>query len=138
MEGAVSAVAGNGEAGYADGEGAAARFNRPMDVVVDKDGTILVADFENERLRKIVGRQVTTLAGGSEAGTADGAGAGARFKKPYALALDERGRLLVAEDRVDTLRVVEASLAPPAWMGPVDAAVQAVQVEKDQSFEKLQ
>jgi hypothetical protein len=109
-----------------------------MDVVVDKDGTILVADFENERLRKIVGRQVTTLAGGSEAGTADGAGAGARFKKPYALALDERGRLLVAEDRVDTLRVVEASLAPPAWMGPVDAAVQAVRVEKDQSFEKLQ
>ncbi len=40
---------------------------------------------------------MTTLAGGSEAGTADGAGAGARFNKPCALALDERGRLLVAE-----------------------------------------
>jgi len=106
---------------------------------VDKEGTIVVADCKNGRLRKIVGRQVTTLAGGSEAGTADGAGAVARFKKPYALVLDERGRLLVAElGRADTLRVVEASLAPPAWMGPVDAAVQAVQVEKDQSFEKLQ
>jgi hypothetical protein len=82
---------------------------------------------------------VTTLAGGSEAGTADGAGAVARFKRPWRLALDERGRLLVAEcERVDTLRVVEASLAPPAWMGPVDAAVQAVQAEKDQAFEKLQ
>ena len=109
-------VAGNGEAGYADGEGAAARFNDPTDVVVDKEGTIVVAEFKNGRLRKIVGRQVT-LAGGSEAGTADGAGAGARFKEPgpWRLALDEPGRLLVAEvGRADTLRVVDASLTPPA------------------------
>jgi cobalamin biosynthesis protein CobT len=104
-------------------------------VVVDKEGTIVVADCKNGRLRKIVGRQVTTLAGGSEAGTADGAGAGARFNEPVALALDERGRLLVAEyGRADTLRVVDASLAPPVWMGPVDA----LQAEKDQAFEKLQ
>jgi hypothetical protein len=92
-------------------------------------------------LRKIVGRQVTTLAGGSEAGTADGAGAGARFNEPFALALDERGRLLVAEaDRADTLRVVEASLAPPAWMGPVDAAAEAAaeaQEEKALETQKL-
>ena len=108
MEGAVSTVAGNGEAGYAEGEGAAARFNWPTGVVVDKEGSILVADYRNNMLRKIVGRQVTTLAGGSEAGTADGAGAGARFNKPYALALDERGRLLVAEaDRADKLRVAD-------------------------------
>jgi len=63
MEGAVSTVAGNGEAGYADGEGAAARFNCPTAVVVDKEGTILVADRNNHMLRKIVGRQVTTLHG---------------------------------------------------------------------------
>jgi hypothetical protein len=139
MEGAVSTVAGKGEAGYADGDGAAARFHHPIDVVVDKEGTIVMTDYNNGRLRKIVGRQVTSLAGGSEAGTADGAGAGARFKKPWRLALDERGRLLVVEcGRADTLRVVDASLAPPARMGPVDAALQAVQAEKDQAFEKLQ
>jgi hypothetical protein len=66
MEGAVSTVAGNGEAGYADGEGAAARFYDPTDVVVDKEGSILVADSGNNMLRKIVGRQVTTVACGSE------------------------------------------------------------------------
>jgi uncharacterized membrane protein YgcG len=112
-----------------------------MDVVVDKEGTIVVADYCNGRLRQIVGRQVTTLAGGSKAGTADGAGAGARFKTPWRLALDERGRLLVAEcGRVDTLRVVDASLAPPAWMGPVDAAAEAAaqaQEEKALETEKL-
>ena len=137
MEGDVSTVAGNGEAGYAEGEGTAARFSSPADVVVDKEGTIVVADRDNGRLRKIVGRQVTTLAGGSEAGTADGAGAGARFKEPIVLALDERGRLLVAErGRADTLRVVDASLAPPAWMGPVNPAAQAAE-EKALETEKL-
>ena len=59
-------------------------------MVVDKEGTIIVADSDNHRLRRITGRHVTTLAGGSEAGTADGAGVGARFKHPFRLALDER------------------------------------------------
>ena len=75
------------------------------------------------------------------AGTADGAGAGARFQNPCLLALDERGRLLVEEaSRAYTLRVVEASLAPPAWMGPVDAAAEAAaeaHEEKAQQIEQL-
>ena len=71
----------NGEEGFTDGAGAAAPFNRPT----------------NDWLRKIVGGQVTTLAGSSEPDTADGAGAVARFSGPNRLALDERGRLLVAE-----------------------------------------
>jgi hypothetical protein len=90
MAGAVSTVAGNGEAGFADGADAAVRFNRPIDLVVDGEGVIVVADRDNHRLRKIVG-----------------------------------GQLLVAETgRKDTLRVVEASLAPPLWMGPVEKAAE--------------
>ncbi len=80
MTGAVSTVAGNGEKGFADGAGTAARFNGSEDLVVDGEGVILVADADNHRLRKIVGGQVTTLAGSSETGTADGAGAVARFQ----------------------------------------------------------
>ncbi len=85
----------------------------------------MVADTHNHRLCKIVGGKVTTLAGSSEPGTVDGAGAGARFDQTYALALDERGRLLVSERaREDILRVVEASLVAPLWMGPVEEAVE--------------
>jgi hypothetical protein len=127
MDGTVSTVAGNGEPGYADGEGGSARFRGPCAVVVDMEGTIVVADSGNNRLRRITGRHVTTMAGGSaagaETGTADGNGQDARFDRPYLLALDERGRLLVAEVAgVDKLRVVDASLAPPAWMGPIKTA----------------
>ena len=97
MAGAVSTVAGNGEAGFADGARAAARFNNPTDVVVGGNGIIAVAGRDNNRLRKIEEDQVTTLAGSTEAGRADGVGAGARFNGPCSWALDERGRLLVIE-----------------------------------------
>ncbi len=127
-------LAGNREAGFAKGQGAAACFNDPTDVVVDREGTIVVVDRANGRLQKIVGRQVTTLAGGPEAGTADGAGAAASFMR---LALDERGRLLVAEcSRAPTLRVVDASLVPPAWMGPVDAAAEAAAEAHERKLSK--
>ena len=46
----------------------------------------------------------------------DGLGASASFAYPYRLAMDERGRLLVAEAvKFDSLRMVEAGLAPPPW-----------------------
>ena len=41
IAGAVNTVAGNGEAGFADGAGAAARLNWPYDLVVDGEGVIV-------------------------------------------------------------------------------------------------
>ena len=69
----ATTVAGNGVQGFADGAGAAARFDFPFGIVVDGEGTIVVADTGNHRLLKIVGGQVTTLTVSSEPGTADGA-----------------------------------------------------------------
>ena len=135
----TTTVVGNGVPGYAEGTGAAARFNYPIGIVVDGEGTIVVSDKDNHRLRKIVGGQVTTLAGSSEPGTADGAGAVARFKKPNRLAIDERGRLLVSEfGREASLRVVEASLVAPLWMGPVEEAVVTVLAKAHAALVALQ
>jgi hypothetical protein len=75
MAGVVGTVTDNGEEGFDDDVGAVAHFNRTCDVVVDGEGVIVVADTYNHRLRKIVGGQVTTLAGSSEQNTTDGAGA---------------------------------------------------------------
>jgi len=119
--GRVSTVAGSragGDAaiGFADGEAEAARFYQPHAVAVDGRSEIFVADQFNHRMRMISGEGacVTTLAGSSESGKIDGEGASARFNMPSVLAIDERGRLLVAVDGDEgCLRVVEASLAPP-------------------------
>jgi hypothetical protein len=114
-EGRVTTVAGRaGQPGFADGDGAAARFHCPQGVAVDGNNKILIADTKNHRIRMIAGAsaRVTTMAGSSEAGSVDGSSA--RFDKPYTVVLDEGGRLLVLQsDYPQHLRVVEASLAPP-------------------------
>lgn len=115
IDGTVSTVAGNKDPGYADGEGASARFRGPCAVVVDGNGAILVADSGNNCIRMIKGRHVTTLAGGPEEGEVNGDGEKARFNRPYRLALDKHGCLLVAEvNAVDKLRKVSVSVMPPA------------------------
>jgi sugar lactone lactonase YvrE len=51
--GDVSTLAGTGEPGLQDGDGAAARFRWPCDVVVDEDSTVFVADLDNNAIRVI-------------------------------------------------------------------------------------
>src|SRR5471030_2849229 len=48
-EGVVSTLAGDGVAGFRDGKGAAARFNGPLGVAVDRAGVVYVADSYNDR-----------------------------------------------------------------------------------------
>ena len=85
--GAVSTLAGGGEPGFADGQGAAARFNHPHSVVVLPDsGEFVVSDQLNHALRVVTpGGAVRTLAGSGQPGFADGQGAAARFKYPCLL-----------------------------------------------------
>jgi NHL repeat len=52
-DGTVSTVAGIGSPGFADGDGALAKFNYPNGIVVDKNGVVYVADKLNQRIRKI-------------------------------------------------------------------------------------
>ena len=52
-EGAVSSVAGAGTPGFADGDANTSLFDTPCGIVVTTDGTLIVADTGNDRLRKI-------------------------------------------------------------------------------------
>jgi len=51
-----------GVTGAANGVGANARFNQPTDIAIDSAGTLFVADYLNNAVRKIEGNTVTTLA----------------------------------------------------------------------------
>jgi hypothetical protein len=68
----LSLPAGNGETGYADGQGAAARFQYPTGLALGKDGSILVADVGNNAVRRVTMEgKVSTVGGNGEAGCAE-------------------------------------------------------------------
>ncbi len=96
--------------GYQDGTGAAARFNEPYDVAVDADGSLLVADRLNHRIRKVtLAGEVTTVAGTGAEGWADGAAAQATFVHPQGLAIDDQGNLFIADTDNFCIRRLDAS-----------------------------
>ncbi|MBB5192589.1 sugar lactone lactonase YvrE [Silvimonas terrae] len=103
----VSTVAG-GTQGSADGTGAAAQFNLPSGLALDGNGNLYVADSSNNMIRKIVLATgvVTTVAGSTSAGSADGSNTVARFSIPYGVAIDASGALYVADASNNALRKI--------------------------------
>lgn len=76
----------------------AARFNFPDALALGPDGTLYVADVQNQVIRAIApGGRVSTLAGQPPKTTLDGSAATAEFSQPRGLALEPDGSLLVAD-----------------------------------------
>jgi len=102
-QGMVSTVAGGGGyvrliGDYADGPAQTARFNRPYDVACGDDGSLWVADYFNNRIRRVLpDGQVVTLAGDGLPGHRDGVGAAARLAYPNRLTCDAQGNLYLTE-----------------------------------------
>jgi len=105
--GMVSTLAGgNGIAGAADGNGAAARFNGPIGIAVDNQSNVYVADINNDRIRKInAAGAVSTLAGGTS-GFAEGSAAAAQFRHPYGIAVDNQYNVYVADMQNNRIRKI--------------------------------
>lgn len=93
-----------GAAGYANGGGAAAKFNGPCALAVDGGGNIYVADYSNQVVRLIAPTGlVSTFAGNpGRAGYLDGSNA--FFNFPSGLALDDSGNLFVADSQNQLIR----------------------------------
>jgi DNA-binding beta-propeller fold protein YncE len=123
--GLVATLAGSaGLPGSTDGVGAAARFSYPRGVALSADGgTALVADFSNNVIRAITLATggATTLAGTpGSSGSADGAGAGARFAYPAGVARSGDGAIvLVADPDNQTLRRISFVLVSPRALLPL-------------------
>src|SRR5262249_3663303 len=98
--GVVTTLAGTfGNSGSADGTGHGASFHDPWGIAADAKGTLYVAEWSNDTIRKITSTGVvTTLAGLPGAiGMTDATGSSARFWHPPAIHLDAKGKISVAD-----------------------------------------
>jgi hypothetical protein len=105
--GVVTTLAGSGSYAFANGIGTDASFCNPLGVAVDSSGNVIVADTNNNRIRKVTpGGVVSTIAGNGSAEFADGTGTGASFKGPSGVAVDASGNVVVADGANNRIRIV--------------------------------
>lgn len=105
--GVVTTFAGNNTSGSADGTGAYARFSYPIGITIDGNGNLYVADYDNNKIRKITpGAVVTTIAGSGTDATVDGVGVEASFDYPFGIDIDATGKLYVSDKESSTIRKI--------------------------------
>ena len=111
----IKTVAGNGSAGFSGDGGAAvsAQFDQPWGIAVDANGNLYVADFGNNRIRKIdiATGTVTTIAGnGNSSFSGDGGAAtAATLNGPAGVAVDNAGNLYIADSENNAVRKVNGT-----------------------------
>lgn len=112
LDGQVTTIAGTPRrSGTADGLGSEARFDQPDGIVLDRDGTLLVADMGNHCIRRVTpAGEVTTVAGvAGTAGSQDGPRDQALFRQPRRLCLASDGSLYVADFGNATIRRIRSN-----------------------------
>ncbi len=115
-KGVVTTIAGTGGvAGYKDGLGKEALFNKPLGICIDKLDNIYIADADydlekpgNCLIRKInTAGRVSTYAGvPGQDGHKDGPRLQANFNRPVGIEADKNGNIFVADTEADLIRII--------------------------------
>ncbi|MCB9738560.1 MAG: hypothetical protein H6747_04770 [Deltaproteobacteria bacterium] len=110
VDGTVSTWAGkSGVSGFVDGALADARFHTPHGLAALSDGSIVVVDSGNRRIRRISAQGTVALwAGSGGSGSTDGPGTSASFTVPYGVAESANGGVYVTDTATHRIREILA------------------------------
>ena len=114
---ALLAGASNGASGSTNGKGTSARFNGPGNIAI-RAGTLYVTDFGNNDIRTISPDGTVRTLAGSPTATAyysEGNGANAAFYYPLGIAVDNSGKLYVADSGNGVIRAI-TSAGATSWL----------------------
>ncbi len=106
---------GDGTVGLKDGPAATAEFGTMSSICADNNGNVYVAD--SHRIRKISSGSVTTIAGNSQLGQADGQGTSASFGGAMGLCCDSKGNVYIADTNNNSIRMMTAAGAVTTLAG---------------------
>ncbi len=104
--GQVTTLAGIQGGGYSEGSGNQASFNFPIGLDVDANGNLLVADWGNNRIRKVTTDGLVSTLVGSQSGTQDGPIDQALFVNPAVVEVDRTGNVFVIPYLTSRIRKV--------------------------------
>ena len=121
---ALAGGAGSQQLPRAPGTGPAAQLDAPYGLTIDGAGDLYVTDIRSYTVREISpSGVVTTLAGlAGSYGSADGAGAAARFQYPIGASADGAGALYVADLGNETIRKITPAGVVTTLAGSTSAA----------------
>ena len=127
-DGTLFSAAGNGSNSFSGDTGAASRaqLNTPTGMAIDAAGNLYFADTQNHRIRRISpGGTITTVAGNALPGfSGDGGPAAlAELNTPTAVAIDNQGRLYIADSANNRIRRVAADGTIDTVVGNGNAAL---------------
>ncbi len=118
-DGVINTVAGNGTPGFGGdgGPATAAQISYPMAVALDTQGFLFIADYFNQRIRKVApgsvlfGSVISTAAGnGTEGFSGDGGPANsAQIRNPLGVTVDKAGNLYFVDNGNNRIRKVTPS-----------------------------
>ena len=93
----VTTISGDLPPGFEDGTGYNARFDRPTGLAIDLDGSLLVCDTGNHRIRRVASDGETSTVTGTAEGDTDGAALEAKFNSPCGVAVRADGSIVIAD-----------------------------------------
>jgi cysteine-rich repeat protein len=130
--GTITTIAGTGTAGYSgDGVAITAPLSSPFGIALDAAGALYIGDSGNNRIRRVSGGMIATVAGVGTVGHHGdgGAATSAQMQRPYGVVV-RNGSLYFADNfnslirRVDTAGIITtyAGARDPEGMGPLAVA----------------
>lgn len=125
--GNITTIAGSGVQGYGgdNGPAIAALLNSPSAVAVDGSGAIYIADWQNNRIRKVSSGQMFLFAGNGLAGYKgdNGSAQAAQLNAPFGVAADHNGNVYISDTNNQRIRrVFSGGISTAAGDGLIGAA----------------
>ena len=120
----ATVLAGSGTAGGVDATGTAASFNRPYGLHVQSDGSLIVAEYDGARVRKITftgaisaaNAVVTTLAGtGGRGSRIDGPLANGLFYSALGVTTNGSGLVFVVDEAANYIKLIDTTVSTSSY-----------------------